>query len=219
MTNAHHQRPDLPEFMTWEQLEELPEEVAGQIELWAGRVVWLRRGPGEHQEFSNLLWNGLRHSAKSAMGIDPRQCWSVRTETNVFFGDHGRSDFVTPDFMIHRCLGKAYSYVRGDDAVMVGEVLSPSNTDRDIEAKKARYAGAKIPWYWEVKLRGEHSAIESVRIFALESSHGALPAGVRPLHPANYLLVGEWTPKDSDGIHFDHPFVIDLSWADLEFLT
>lgn len=149
MTNAPPQRPDLPEYMTWEELEQLPAEVAGQIELWDGRVVWLRRGPGEHQEFSNLLWSGLRRSAKSAMGADPRQCWSVRTETNIFFGDRGRSDFVTPDFMIHR-----------------------------------------------VRRRG----------------------GAR-LHPANYLLVGEWTPKGSDAIRFDHPFPIELSWADLEFLT
>ncbi|MFD8098144.1 hypothetical protein ACFV24_01275 [Nocardia fluminea] len=33
------ERPDLPEFMTWEELERLPEEIAEQIELWAGRVI------------------------------------------------------------------------------------------------------------------------------------------------------------------------------------
>ncbi|MFC6010980.1 hypothetical protein [Nocardia lasii] len=33
------ERPDLPEFMTWEELEQLPEEIADQIELWDGRVV------------------------------------------------------------------------------------------------------------------------------------------------------------------------------------
>jgi len=26
-------RPDLPEYMTWEELEQLPEEIAAQIEL------------------------------------------------------------------------------------------------------------------------------------------------------------------------------------------
>jgi hypothetical protein len=30
---------DLPEFMTWEELERLPEEIAERIELWDGRVV------------------------------------------------------------------------------------------------------------------------------------------------------------------------------------
>ncbi|WP_036504958.1 MULTISPECIES: hypothetical protein [Nocardia] len=29
-------RPDLPEYMTWEELERLPADVADQIELWEG---------------------------------------------------------------------------------------------------------------------------------------------------------------------------------------
>ncbi|WP_433710930.1 hypothetical protein ACQP2U_32395 [Nocardia sp. CA-084685] len=33
------ERPDLPEYMTWEELERLPGEIAEQIELWEGRVV------------------------------------------------------------------------------------------------------------------------------------------------------------------------------------
>ncbi|OXR42264.1 hypothetical protein B7C42_05463 [Nocardia cerradoensis] len=32
-------RPDLPEYMTWEELERLPADVADQIELWEGRIV------------------------------------------------------------------------------------------------------------------------------------------------------------------------------------
>jgi hypothetical protein len=39
MSLPHIERPDLPEFMTWEELERLPEEIAEQIELWNGRVV------------------------------------------------------------------------------------------------------------------------------------------------------------------------------------
>ncbi|MFF0498347.1 hypothetical protein ACFYU5_18200 [Nocardia aobensis] len=35
-------RPGLPEYMTWEELPELPDEIAAHIELWDGRVVWLR---------------------------------------------------------------------------------------------------------------------------------------------------------------------------------
>lgn len=39
MSPPQDERPDLPEFMTWEELERLPEDVAGEIELWDGRVV------------------------------------------------------------------------------------------------------------------------------------------------------------------------------------
>ncbi|MBO0853844.1 MAG: Uma2 family endonuclease, partial [Nocardia sp.] len=108
-------RQGLPEYMTWEDLEKLPEDIAERIELWEGRVVWLRRGPGEHQEFTNLMWSALRRCSRQQMSVDPESCWSVRTETNVFFGETGRSDFVTPDFMVHRCLDEPYQHVRAAD--------------------------------------------------------------------------------------------------------
>ncbi|MGN2641637.1 Uma2 family endonuclease [Nocardia takedensis] len=210
-------RPDLPEHMTWEQLEQLPEEIAQHIELWDGRVVWVRRGPAEHQEFTNLMWSGLRRCARDDMGQHPEQCWRVHTETNIFFGPTGKSDFVTPDFLIHRCLSRPYQDVRADDVLLAGEVLSPSNSQTDIDEKKFRYARAGIPWYWEVTLERETSAIAMVRAFALETTHGPLPEGVHPLYPANYLLTGKWSPKDSPAIRTDHPFPIDIPWSTLEF--
>ncbi|MCM6776055.1 Uma2 family endonuclease [Nocardia sp. CDC159] len=203
--------------MTWEELENLPEEIAGQIELWNGRVVWVRRGPAEHQEFTNLMWSGLRRCARDEMARQPEQCWRVHTETNVFLAQSGKNDFVTPDFLIHRCLPQPYQDVRADDVLLVGEVLSPTNTQTDIDDKKARYAAVGIPWYWEVTLERTRSAIAMVRAYALETDHGKLPPGVHPLYPANYLLTGKWTPKDSDGIVAALPFPIRIPWSELEF--
>ncbi|MFI9506282.1 Uma2 family endonuclease [Nocardia sp. NPDC052566] len=217
MASPRIERPDLPEHMTWEELEQLPDEIAGQIELWDGRVVWVWRGPAEHQEFTNLLWSGLRRCAREHMSADPEQCWRVHTETNIFFGTSGKSDFVTPDFLVHRCLPAPYQDVRADDVLLVGEVLSPSNTQTDIDEKKARYAKAGIPWYWEVALEREKSAIAMVRAFALEATHGELPAGVHPLYPANYLLIGKWTPRNTPSIDIDFPFPITIPWTELEF--
>ncbi|MGW4770199.1 Uma2 family endonuclease [Nocardia sp. NPDC004278] len=211
------QRPSLPEYMTWEELEQLPEEVAGQIELWEGRVVWLRRGPAEHQAFTFALTSALKRCARAGMTQQPQECWRVDFETNVFFGETGKSDFVTPDFLAYRCLDAPYQDIRARDVLLAGEVLSPSNTQTDMEAKKARYAQAGIPWYWEVTLEREKSAISVVHAYALETTHGQLPAGVHPLYPANYLLIGSWAPKDSDAITTDFPFPIHIPWSDLEF--
>ncbi|WP_371851825.1 hypothetical protein [Nocardia flavorosea] len=59
MPSAHSvERPALPEYITWEELENLPDEVASQIELRDGRV-WLRRGPGEHQTAVRRLTNDI----------------------------------------------------------------------------------------------------------------------------------------------------------------
>ncbi|MFC9963845.1 Uma2 family endonuclease [Nocardia ignorata] len=209
-------RPDLPESMTWEELEELPEEIAAQIELWEGRVVFVRRGPGEHQTATRRLTNELELSARREMSTHPDRCWRVNLETNVFFGSTGKSDFVTPDFLVHRCLSPG-SDVRASDTVLVGEVLSPSNTPADIEAKKARYAGAGIPSYWEVDLTKDLTGIGALRVYILETGHAQLPPGVRPLRNANYLLAGEWARGSAPGISFPYPFPIEIDWLSLVF--
>ncbi|WP_459957480.1 Uma2 family endonuclease [Nocardia sp. IFM 10818] len=214
MSIPHVGQPDLPEYMTWEELERLPAEVAEQIELWNGRVVWLRRGPGEHQTFMRRITNAFERCTRKDMATNTEHCWVSNLETNVFFGTSGKSDFATPDFLVYRCL-PPYHDVRAADVVLVGEVLSPSNTRSDVEAKKARYAGAGIPWYWEVALTPEESAIATVRCYALETRQDLLPQGVHPLYPANYLLVGEWT--HTRDIEIDHPFPISIPWSDLEF--
>ncbi|MGS2805770.1 Uma2 family endonuclease [Nocardia sp. MW-W600-9] len=211
-------RPDLPEFMTWEELERLPAEIADQIELWEGRVVWVRRGPGEHQTFTRRFVNELERCARQAMETaQPQKCWRVNLETNVFLGATGKSDFLTPDFLVHRCLAAAYQDVRADDTVLVGEVLSPSNTQSDIEAKKSRYARAGIPWYWEVTLERDVSAIAIIRVYGLETSYPALPDGVSPLYPVSYRLVGEWINGSVTAVDFTHPFPIDVPWSALAF--
>ncbi|MEU1983181.1 Uma2 family endonuclease [Nocardia sp. NPDC019395] len=210
-------RPDLPEYMTWEELEQLPEEIAEQIELWDGRVVWLRRGPGEHQTFTRRMTNTFERCARKSMSEDPETCWTVNLETNVFIGSSGKSDFLTPDFLVYRCLDSPFGDVRAADTLLVGEVLSPSNKQADMEAKKGRYAAAGIPWYWEVTLASARSAIAAVRAYALQTGYGSLPDDVHPLYPTNYLLVDEWTPADENGIHIDHPFPIRIPWTELEY--
>ncbi|MFI6870054.1 Uma2 family endonuclease [Nocardia sp. NPDC050406] len=203
--------------MTWEELERLPEEIAEQIELWEGKVIWLRRGPAEHQTFTRRLTNAIERCGRLSTSAKPEECWRVNLETNVFFGPTGKSDFVTPDFLVHRCLDGPYQDVRSADVLLVGEVLSPGNTRSDIEAKRARYAAAGIRWYWEVLLDPARSAIATVRAYALELEHGLLPDGIRPLHPTNYLLADEWTHDDADDIEFDFPFPIRIPWDELAF--
>ncbi|TLF93552.1 Uma2 family endonuclease [Nocardia cyriacigeorgica] len=217
MSTPQIERPELPEYMTWEELERLPEELASQIELWDGRVVWVRRGPAEHQDYTNLMWASLRRAAQRLMDEQTGSCWRVSTETNVFLGTTGKSDFVTPDFLVYRCLETEFQDIRSADVLLAGEVLSPSNTQTDIEAKKARYASSGIPWYWEVRLARNPRGIASVRAYGLEINPAELPEGVRPLRRANYLVAGEWFPGETNGIDFDHPFPIHIPWTELEY--
>ena len=216
MSAPRVEKPDLPEYMTWEELEKLPDEIAEQIELWNGRVVWVRRGPREHQKFTRRLVNEIERCARERMSTSPGSCWEVESETNVFLGSNGKSDFLTPDFLVHLCI-PSYQDVRAADTIIVGEVLSPSNTQSDMEAKKGRYASAGIPWYWEVMLDTDISAIATVRAYGLETGVATLPEGVRPLHRSDYRMVGEWTRADETEISFGYPFPIDIPWAALAF--
>lgn len=178
------ERPDLPEYMTWEELERLPEEIADQIELWDGRVEWVRRGTAEHQAFTRRVTNAFERCARKGMPNQSNTCWRVESETNVFLSGSGKSDFLTPDFLVYHCLPSPYQDVRATDTVLVGEVLAPSNTQSDMVAKKGRYATAGIPWYWEVMLARENSAIATVRAYALETGHEGSPqASVRSARP------------------------------------
>jgi hypothetical protein len=107
--------------------------------------------------------------------------------------------------------------VRATDTVLVGEVLSPSSTPGDVEAKKARYSGAGIPSYWEVELLQDLTGIGALRVYVLEIGHAELPSGVRSLRSANYLLAGEWGPDPVSGVSFPYPFPIEIPWSSLAF--
>lgn len=205
--------PVLPARMTWEELAALPEDLARQIELHDGRVVLVRQGPPRHQRFSRRLAHAIEQCARSDMRERLDHCWQVDVETNVFFnGD--KSDFRTPDFMVYRCQDSGEEYVYAHDVILAGEVLSPANGLNAVEAKKAKYAGGGIPWYWEVDMDGD--AIAAIRAYALELSAN-LPDGVVPLRPRNYILIGEWTPDDSESIMSDHPFQIRIDWDAVAF--
>lgn len=202
--------------MTWEELEQLPEDVADQIELWDGRVVRGRRGPGERQTAMRRLTNELERCARDDMSAHPERCRRANFETNVFFGSTGKSDFVTPDFLVHRCLPPG-AEVRATDTLLVGEVLSPSNTPAEMEAKKARYASAGIPSYWEIDLTPDLTGIGALRVYVLQVGHAELPPGVHLLRNANYLLASQWTADFGAGISFPYPFSIEIPWPALAF--
>ncbi|MFE9383754.1 Uma2 family endonuclease [Streptomyces sp. NPDC007025] len=207
-----------PEMLSWEELQQLPDDVAEGIELWQGRVVWNRRGPLEHQRFAVRMRNALEDAARRAMRGESsgtgERCWQVEVETNVFFTPD-KSSFLTPDFMVRRCLPRGADTF-ATDAVLVGEVLSGSDTPRRRQWKMDRYAEAAIPWYWEIELDSSATwDVTSVRAYELVAIDRSGLA-VKPLRPSVYVAVGEWEP-DGLGIEFPEPFALSVPWEDLAF--
>jgi Uma2 family endonuclease len=210
-------RLGLPGHLSWEELQKLPGDVAADIELWDREVIWNRRGPLEHQRFAVRMCNALEAAARRAMqsgGEGGGRCWQVGIETNVFFAPD-KSSFLTPDFLVRRCLPRgADTFAR--DVVVAGEVLSGSDTPKRRAWKADRYAEAGIPWYWEVELDAADTwDIAAVRAYERTPTPVA-DLVVKPLRPALYVPVGEWEPA-GPGIVFPEPFGLDIPWDDLAF--
>jgi hypothetical protein len=135
--------------------------------------------------------NALESNARSAMrgrsgDEDEPPCWQVEVETNVFFADD-KSSFLTPDFFIRRCLPRGADTTVAD-VVVVGEVLSGSDTPKRRSWKMDRYAEAGVPWYWEVELDSAASwDISAVRAYEL-------------LRPEVYVLVEDWEPATPESM-------------------
>lgn len=214
-------KPGLPEYLSWDDVQRLPEDVAADIELWDRKVFWNRRGPLEHQRFAvrmrNALEAGARHAMRGARDAGEQEsggCWQVEVETNVFFSPD-KSSFLTPDFLVRRCLPRgADTFAR--DVVLAGEVLSGSDTPKRRAWKMDRYAEAGIPWYWEVEIDATGTwDITAVRAYE-RSAAPVADLVVKPLRPALYVPVGEWEPA-GPGILFPEPFSLDIGWDDLAF--
>ncbi|MEU2761943.1 Uma2 family endonuclease [Streptomyces sp. NPDC007094] len=208
----------LPETLSWEELQQLPDTIAEGVELWQGKAVWNRRGPLEHQQFAVRMRNALEAAARRAMREEPggsdQRRWQVGVETNVFFTSD-KSSFLTPDFLVRRCLPRGADTF-ATDTVLVGEVLSGSDTARRRQWTMDRYAEAAIPWYWEIELdSGATWDVTSVRAYERVMIDRSGLA-VKPLRPSAYVAVGEWEP-DGLGSEFPEPFTLSVTWEDLAF--
>ena len=56
----------IPEFLTWDELQHLPGDIADEIELWDRRVIFNRRGPLGHQRFTVRMHDALEANADPA---------------------------------------------------------------------------------------------------------------------------------------------------------
>jgi hypothetical protein len=98
----------------------------------------------------NALEAAARRAVAEPAGPGVEGCWQVGVETNVFFHPD-KGSFLTPDFLVRRCLARGADTF-AEDVALVGEVLSGSDTPKRRDWKMDRYAEAGIPWYWEVEL-------------------------------------------------------------------
>ena len=204
--------------MTWEELERLPEEIAAQIEL--GMVMWcgLRRGPGEHQIFTRRLMECTRTLRPQGHVGPNRALLACQFRDQRLLREDREIRLHDPDFLVHRCLDAPRTRM----SVPAMSAWSARCYRHPTASQRSKQSELVMPTAGSPGTGRSSCASTTARSIPCAPSPSRLapdscPDGVQRMHRANYLLVGEWTHADENGVEISHPFPISIPWSELEF--
>lgn len=194
-------------YMTVESYLALPEELARLIEVSDGMIVHCASPSESHIGIQQNLASTLQ-DAIDKHDRDNGTCHRVRTDIDVLLDDAAAFTFRRPDVTVYRCLSAArrgqWTKPRAADAVIVVEVVSEHSAGSDLLEKRARYAAARIPCYWVVRMaRNDGPAISIERLRLTIDGHD-VSEGI--------ALRG----KSAHAIDVIDPFPMTVSWDALD---
>jgi Uma2 family endonuclease len=180
----------IPEQITAQEYEALPEDFCATIEVIDGHIVKCESPSMMHNRV------GRRLAASLELRRKPEPCLTVETDLDVRLSDIPLS-LRRPDVVVFRCLphnARLYSA----DALLVVEVVSPaSSLHTDTVEKKAAYAAAGIPVYLIVFLTEAGDAVDLIEEYRLSEGR--------------YHLVGLHTRR----LTMSSPIPVDVSFEEL----
>jgi Uma2 family endonuclease len=154
---------DLPDGLSAEDYEALPEEICRRIEIVDGAIIVDAAPRRLHQDICRRLANALEAVCGPSL--------AVSTDVDLRLRDI--------PLLNRRPVAVLYGSSLPDDAVLrpqhctlVVEVMSPGSVTTDQTDKPAEYAAARIPHYWRI----EHDPAEknlSVFCYRLDPTTGA----------------------------------------------
>lgn len=150
----------IPEQITAQEYEDLPEDFCRTIEVIDGHIVKCESPSRLHNRVARRLATALEQGRK------PEPCLMVETDVDVRISDVPLN-FRRPDVTVHRCLTDDRR-LYADDTVLVVEIVSADSSFRtDTVEKKAAYAAAGIPAYLIVFLTEAQDGIELIEEYRL----------------------------------------------------
>ncbi len=150
----------IPEQITAQEYEALPEDFCRTIEVIDGHIVKCESASRLHNRVGRRLASVLEEGRK------PEPCLMVETDVDVRISDVPLN-FRRPDITVHRCLPNDRRLYAAD-ATLVVEIVSPDSSFRtDTVDKKAAYAAAGIPVYLIVFLTEAQDGIEQIEEYRL----------------------------------------------------
>ena len=142
---------DLPNGLSAQDYEALPEEICRRIEIVDGAVIVNAARRRQHQDICRRLANALEAACGSALAVSMDVDLRLRDIPLL----NRRPDAVVYDASLP---DDAVLRLRPQHCVLVVEVMSPGSVTTDQTDKPAEYAAAGIRHYWRV----EHDPAESV---------------------------------------------------------
>ena len=142
---------DLPNGLSAQDYEALPEEICRRIEIVDGAVIVNAAPRRQHQDICRRLANALEAACGSALAVSMDVDLRLRDIPLL----NRRPDAVVYDASLP---DDAVLRLRPQHCVLVVEVMSPGSVTTDQTDKPAEYAAAGIRHYWRV----EHDPAESV---------------------------------------------------------
>ncbi|MFI6228132.1 Uma2 family endonuclease [Micromonospora echinospora] len=134
-------------------LDLLPETNGPKVEVLSGSVIVTPHAGIDHQSVERELPYLLHRAARRA-GL-----W-VYPEINVVSG----KDLFIPDVAVLRSSGGGRSAVDIEQAVLLGEIVSPGNRRKDVIDRPREYAAAGVPFFLRVDLRNR---VPTITLFEL----------------------------------------------------
>jgi Uma2 family endonuclease len=133
---------DLPDGMSAEDYEALPDEICRRIEIVDGAIIVYASRRRLHQDICRRLANTLEAACGPAL--------AVSTDVDLRLRDIPLLN-RRPDAVLYAASVPDDAVLRPQHCVLVVEVMSPGSVTTDQTDKPAEYAAARIPHYWRVE--------------------------------------------------------------------
>lgn len=140
---------DLPNGLSAQEYEALPEDICRRIEIVDGAIIVNAAPRRLHQDICRRLANVL----EAACGPD----FAVSMDVDLRLRDIPLLN-RRPDAVVYHASLPDDAVLRPQHCVLIVEVMSPGSVTTDQTDKPAEYAVANIPHYWRV----EHDPTENI---------------------------------------------------------
>jgi Uma2 family endonuclease len=154
---------DLPDGLSAEDYEALPEEICRRIEIVDGAIIVNAAPRRLHQNIARRLANALEGACGSGL--------TVSTGVDLRLRDIPLLN-RRPDIVLYDASLPDDAVLRPEHCTLVIEVMSPGSVTTDQTDKPAEYAAARIAHYWRVEHDPAEKALSIFR-YRLDPTTGA----------------------------------------------